>query len=65
MTREPSTLRLAGAAVRQLASNGCHVLVELGGGGHVTGSDAVQDCLPDFIGQPEGDGRQRDRKVLS
>lgn len=63
MTREPSALRLAWAAVRQLAANGCHVLVELRGGGNVTGGDSVQDCLPDFVGQPEGDGRQRDRKL--
>jgi hypothetical protein len=39
------------------------MLVELSGSGQVTGRDAVQDCLPHFVRQPEGDGRQRDRKL--
>jgi hypothetical protein len=65
VTREPGGSWLAGAAVRQLAANRGHVLVELGSGSQVTGRDAVQGCLPDFVRQPEGDGRQRDRKVRS
>lgn len=55
-TREPGGSRLVGAAVRQLAANGGHVLVELGGGSQVTCCDAVQGCLPDFVREPEGDG---------
>jgi hypothetical protein len=39
------------------------MLVELGSRSQVTGRDAVKGCLPDFVRQPEGDGRQRDRKL--
>jgi len=61
VTREPGGSRLPWLAGGQVAANGGHVLVKLGGRGHITGGYAVQDCLPDFVGQPEGHGRQWDR----
>jgi len=47
--------RLPGLAAGQLAANGGHVLVKLGGRGQVTGGDAVEHCLSNFVRQPESD----------
>jgi len=47
---------LVGPAGRQLGANRGDVLVKRGGCGQVTGGDAVQNCLPDLVRQPEGDG---------
>jgi hypothetical protein len=49
--------------VCHLGSDGGYVLVELGGTGQVAGRDAVQDCLPDLVRQPQGNGGQRDSAV--
>ena len=57
--------RLVGPAAHHLGPDSGHVLVELCGAGQVTGSDPVQDYLPDLVRQPQGDSRQRDRTVWS
>jgi hypothetical protein len=60
LTCEACGLRLAGVAGGEFGTHGGDVLVEVGYGGQVTSGDAIQDSLPDFVCQPEGDGRQRD-----
>ena len=61
LTGETRDRCLVGRAGRQLGANRGDVLVEFGGCGQIAGGYAVQDRLPDFVRQPQGDGGQRDR----